>query len=80
MRVNRIVALADDLALALAAPAVRIEAPVPGRPMWASKCPIPDKTLVGLRGILESQAMRKAGGDLALPLGRDTAGARSSWI
>ena len=74
VRVNRIVALGDDLALALAAPAVRIEAPVPGRPYVGIEVPNPDKTLVSLRGILESPEMRKAGGELVLPLGRDTAG------
>jgi len=74
VRVNRIVNLADDLALALAAPAVRIEAPVPGRPYVGIEVPNPDKSLVSLRGILESSEMRK-GGALALPLGRNTAGA-----
>ena len=74
VRVSRIVNLADDLALALAAPAVRIEAPVPGRPYVGIEVPNPDKSLVSLRGILESAELRK-GGTLALPLGRNTAGA-----
>lgn len=74
VRVSRIVSLADDLALALAAPAVRIEAPVPGRPYVGIEVPNPDKSLVSLRGILESSELRK-GGALALPLGRNTAGA-----
>jgi len=74
VRVNRIVSLADDLALALAAPAVRIEAPVPGRAYVGIEVPNPDKSLVSLRGILESSEMRKASA-LALPLGRNTAGA-----
>ncbi|HHW87688.1 MAG TPA: DNA translocase FtsK [Chloroflexi bacterium] len=74
VRVSRIVNLADDLALALAAPAVRIEAPVPGRPYVGIEVPNPDKSLVSLRGILESAELRK-GGVLALPLGRNTAGA-----
>ncbi len=74
VRVSRIVNLADDLALALAAPAVRIEAPVPGRPYVGLEVPNPDKTLVGIRGIMESPALRRDGGALALPLGRNTAG------
>jgi S-DNA-T family DNA segregation ATPase FtsK/SpoIIIE len=74
VRVSRIVNLADDLALALAAPAVRIEAPVPGRPYVGIEVPNPDKSLVSLRGILESAELRK-GGTMALPLGRNTAGA-----
>jgi S-DNA-T family DNA segregation ATPase FtsK/SpoIIIE len=75
VRVNRIVNLADDLALALAAPAVRIEAPVPGRPYVGVEVPNRDKSLVGMRGILESPEMRKQGGALPLALGRDTSGA-----
>ncbi|GIV76889.1 MAG: hypothetical protein KatS3mg050_1283 [Litorilinea sp.] len=75
VRVNRIVNLADDLALALAAPAVRIEAPVPGRPYVGIEVPNPEKTMVGLRGILESEAMRRQSGALLVGLGRDTAGA-----
>ena len=74
VRVSRIVNLADDLALALAAPAVRIEAPVPGRPYVGIEVPNPDKSLVSLRGIIESPELRKTA-PLALPLGRNTAGA-----
>ncbi len=74
VRVNRIVSLADDLALALAAPAVRIEAPVPGRPYVGIEVPNLEKTDVGLRDLLESREMRKMSGGLILPLGRDTAG------
>jgi S-DNA-T family DNA segregation ATPase FtsK/SpoIIIE len=73
VRVNRIVGLANDLALALAAPAVRIEAPVPGRPYVGIEVPNPDKALVSLRGIVESHEIGK-GGALVLPLGRNTAG------
>ncbi|MFZ1753122.1 MAG: DNA translocase FtsK, partial [Caldilineaceae bacterium] len=75
VRVSRIVNLADDLALALAAPAVRIEAPVPGYPYVGIEVPNTDKIDVGMRGILESQMMRSKGGNLPLALGRDTAGA-----
>jgi DNA segregation ATPase FtsK/SpoIIIE, S-DNA-T family len=74
VRVSRIVNLADDLALALAVPAVRIEAPVPGRPYVGIEVPNADKQRVRLRGIMESKAMTQ-GGTLALPLGRNTAGA-----
>lgn len=75
VRVNRIVNLADDLALALAAPSVRIEAPVPGRPYVGIEVPNATKVLVSLRGLLESSVMRRFAGGLALALGRDTAGA-----
>ena len=58
VRVNRIANLADDLALALAAKSVRIEAPVPGRPYVGIEVPNSVKSLVSLRGILESSAMQ----------------------
>jgi S-DNA-T family DNA segregation ATPase FtsK/SpoIIIE len=75
VRVSRIVNLADDLALALAAPAVRIEAPVPGYPYVGIEVPNTTKIDVGMRGILESALMQSKGGVLPLALGRDTAGA-----
>jgi DNA segregation ATPase FtsK/SpoIIIE, S-DNA-T family len=75
VRVNRIVNLADDLALALAAPSVRIEAPVPGRAYVGIEVPNTVKTIVCMRGILESASLRQNGGKLLLALGRDTAGA-----
>ncbi len=74
VRVSRIVNLADDLALALAAPSVRIEAPVPGHPYVGVEVPNTDKALVGMRDILESPEFGKNGGVLPLALGRDTAG------
>ena len=74
VRVSRIASAADDLALALAAPAIRIEAPVPGQPFVGIEVPNPEKTMVGLRGILQSKQMAKQGGTLPLALGRDTSG------
>ena len=74
VRVNRIASAADDLALALAAPAIRIEAPVPGQPFVGIEVPNPEKTMVGLRGILQSKQMAGQGGTLPLALGRDTSG------
>ena len=74
VRVSRIASVADDLALALAAPAIRIEAPVPGQPYVGVEVPNPEKSMVGLKGILESKQMAKQGGRLPLALGRDTSG------
>ena len=74
VRVSRIASAADDLALALAAPAIRIEAPVPGQPFVGIEVPNPEKTMVGLRGILQSKQMVRQGGTLPLALGRDTSG------
>lgn len=75
VRVNRIVSLADDLALALAVPSVRIEAPVPGRPYVGIEVPNTEKAVVSLRGVMETPVYQKDGGRLPLPLGRNTAGA-----
>src|SRR5690606_21865232 len=60
IRVNRITALQNDLALALAAPALRIEAPVPGKPMVGIEVPNQTTSVVSLRGIMESPAFQKA--------------------
>ena len=75
VRVSRIAAVADDLALALAAPAIRIEAPVPGQPFVGIEVPNPEKSMVGMKGILEGKQMVRQGGRLPLALGRDTSGA-----
>ena len=74
VRVSRIAAVADDLALALAAPAIRIEAPVPGQPYVGVEVPNPEKAMVGLKDILQGKQMAKQGGTLPLALGRDTSG------
>ncbi len=41
LRLSKITALADDLAIALRVPSVRIVAPIPARTRWASRCPTP---------------------------------------
>ena len=64
---------ADDLALALAAKSVRIEAPVPGRPYVGIEVPN-RKRKCGWRCILESPAMSRQNGRLQIALGRDTSG------
>ena len=76
VRVNRITRLADDLALALAAPSIRIEAPVPGQPIVGVEVPNADTRIVALRGLIESDefaAMADKGG-LPIALGRDVTG------
>ena len=76
VRVNRITRLADDLALALAAPSIRIEAPVPGQPIVGVEVPNPDRRIVGLRSLIESNEFqeRAADGGLPIALGRDVTG------
>ena len=72
--VSSILRLNNDLALALAAPSLRIEAPVPGRPYVGIEVPNAAKTMVNLRNILESKDFAKVGSPLAVALGRDVSG------
>ncbi len=74
VRVSKIVALADDLALALAAPRIRIQAPVPGRSYVGIEVPNDEMTLVNLRDILESESFNRARKSLSFSLGRDVSG------
>ncbi len=72
--VASILRLQNDLALALAAPSLRIEAPVPGRPYVGVEVPNTANTLVSLRNILESKEFARVDSPLAVALGRDVAG------
>ncbi|GAB4503321.1 MAG: DNA translocase FtsK [Anaerolineales bacterium] len=74
VRVNKIASLSDDLALALSAPRIRIQAPVPGRGFVGIEVPNEEMTLVALRDILESEAFQRKRAPLAFALGRDVAG------
>lgn len=74
VRVSQISSLAKDLALALAAPRLRIEAPVPGRPYVGIEVPNRKAGLVRLRPVLESNAFQSVESPLAISLGRDVAG------
>ena len=73
-RVARIVALSNDLALALSASPIRIEAPIPGRPYVGIEVPNPTKSLVSLRSIMESEVFQSAQAPIKFALGRDVAG------
>jgi S-DNA-T family DNA segregation ATPase FtsK/SpoIIIE len=74
VRVSKIERLSDDLALALAAPSIRIEAPVPGRPYVGIEVPNPQSTLVALRAVLQSPQFQKVDSPLAIALGKDVSG------
>ncbi len=74
IRVSKVLALANDLALALAASPIRIEAPVPGRAVIGIEVPNTEKAVVGLRGVLESEAFQSNRAQLRLALGRDVSG------
>ena len=77
VKVRRIVSLSDDIALALAATRIRIEAPIPGKAAIGIEVPNEDRALVSLREILEDPALSGSWEDskLAFALGRDIAGA-----
>ncbi|TFH37040.1 MAG: DNA translocase FtsK [Anaerolineales bacterium] len=74
VKVSKISALADDLALALAAPSIRIEAPVPGKGFVGIEVPNTEVSLVALRDIMESKHYQKMHSRLSLGLGKDVSG------
>jgi len=74
VRVARIAALVNDLALALAAAPIRIEAPVPGRPLVGLEVPNETVSLVSLRRVMESAEFRRVNSPLAIALGEDVSG------
>ena len=74
VRVSRIVNLANDLALALSAAPIRIEAPIPGRPYVGIEVPNSTTNLVTLRTMMESDRFFRARGPIKLALGQDVTG------
>ncbi|CAN5866629.1 DNA translocase FtsK [soil metagenome] len=74
VKVRRITELQNDLALAMAAPSIRIEAPVPGMARVGLEIPNEIVATVGLRETLESPAFQRSKGKLPVPLGRDVNG------
>jgi S-DNA-T family DNA segregation ATPase FtsK/SpoIIIE len=74
IKVSKIANLANDLALALAASPIRIEAPVPGRSIVGIEVPNSEIALVALRTVLESDTFRQIKGPLPIALGQDVAG------
>jgi S-DNA-T family DNA segregation ATPase FtsK/SpoIIIE len=76
VKVERITALANDLALALAAPSIRMEAPVPGKAVVGIEVPNTSSGLVSVREVLESTSFRRLNSKspLAIALGKGTSG------
>ncbi len=74
VRVSKIASLADDLALALAAPRIRIQAPVPGHSYVGIEVPNDEMAMVALRDILESEVFIRTKKQLSFALGRDVSG------
>ncbi|HOV78699.1 MAG TPA: DNA translocase FtsK 4TM domain-containing protein [Bacillota bacterium] len=74
VKVSRIVSLADDIALSMAAPGVRIEAPIPGKAAVGIEVPNKEISMVHLRDLLETQEYIQSGSKLTMALGKDIAG------
>lgn len=76
VRVNKITSLQNDLALALAAPSLRIEAPVPGRAIVGIEVPNDSASVVSLRAVMESKEFHDLAvkSRLAMALGKGVSG------
>jgi len=76
VKVDRITSLANDLALALAAPSIRIEAPVPGKSLVGVEVPNTISAMVSLRGVIETSLFQKieSRSKLSLALGKGAGG------
>jgi len=78
VKLSRITGLNNDLALALAAHPIRIEAPIPGKSLVGIEVPNQAVAIVNLREILESNEFRSSRASLRIALGKDVAG--KPWL
>lgn len=74
VKVSKIVSLSDDLALALAAKDIRMEAPIPGKSAIGIEVPNSEVAMVSLREVLEATQNEKPDSKLLIGLGRDITG------
>jgi len=74
VKVSKITGLSDDIALSLAAPGVRIEAPIPGKSAIGIEIPNRDPSPVPIREVLESEKFQNFSSKTAFALGKDIAG------
>jgi len=74
VRVQKFTSLTNDIALALAAPSVRIEAPIPGKSAVGVELPNQKTALVHIKEILETEEYRRQSTPLTVALGKDIAG------
>ncbi len=74
VKVSRIVSLADDIALALAASGIRIEAPIPGKSAVGIEVPNSSVSVVSLREVIDTKENNKPDSKLMISLGRDVTG------
>lgn len=75
VKLAKIIALGNDLALALAAHPIRIEAPIPGKSLVGIEVPNQAVAVVPLREVMESREFRERKHNLSVALGKDVAGA-----
>ncbi len=69
IKVSRVSSLANDLAVSLAVPSLRIEAPIPGKTFIGIEVPNPDRKPVNIRTVLDHPSFQEADCDLAIPVG-----------
>ncbi len=74
IKLSRITGLSNDLALALAARSVRIEAPIPGKSLVGIEVPNRAKAIIGLREILENRDFKRRTSNTTIALGKNVAG------
>lgn len=74
VKVSRIVNLSDDIALALAARGVRIEAPIPGKAAVGIEIPNKETTAVYLREVIEDSKFQRSTSKISVALGKDISG------
>ena len=74
VRVSKISSLADDLALALSARTIRVQAPVPGKGFVGIEVPNDEVSLVALRDIIQSEAFKRLKSPLRFALGLNVSG------
>ncbi|WP_417286506.1 DNA translocase FtsK [Cohnella hongkongensis] len=74
VKVSRIVSLTDDIALALAAKDIRMEAPIPGKSAIGIEVPNNEVSVVTLREVLETQPFQESPAKLTIAFGRDISG------
>ncbi|MCU6707164.1 DNA translocase FtsK [Paenibacillus sp. J5C_2022] len=74
VKVSRIVGLTDDIALALAAKDIRMEAPIPGKSAIGIEVPNTEVSVVTMREVMETPAFQNSTAKLSIVFGRDIAG------
>ncbi|AZN40910.1 FtsK/SpoIIIE family DNA translocase [Paenibacillus albus] len=74
VKVSRIVGLTDDIALALAAKDIRMEAPIPGKSAIGIEVPNTEVSIVTMREVMETPSFQNASSKLSIAFGRDISG------